>query len=307
MAEDKSTHNLVPGWWLKLPPNVRGALWVTFGSVCFALSDVIVKSLGKEFHPVELAFFRYSVGLLILMPVFVRMGWSGLATKKIHLHILRLILATTAQLGVFLSVIHLYLADATALGFSRPLFTTIIAVIVLSEIVTWRRWMATLIGFAGVLIMVRPGSGELDPIAIIAIISALIFAASNIVIRIMAPTEPPNRILFYYQLGGAILFAGPAWWFWVQPAGVEWLLMFLIGVLTTLGIMGFVRAFSIGQANAIGPIEYSRLIFAALFGYFLFSEIPSIWTGIGAVIIIAATIYITREEMQAGRRQGPQA
>ncbi len=167
-----------------------------------------------------------------------------------------------------MSVIHLSLADATAISFSRPLFATIFAIFLLKELVSKRRWSATIVGFGGVIIMVRPGLDGSDPVALIAVGAALTFSIANVMIRMMSTTEPPNRILFYYHLGGTIIFAIPTAMFWTQPVGIEWLLLVAIGVLTTIGMIGFVRAFSEGEMNAVGPMEYIRLVYAALLGFF---------------------------------------
>ncbi len=281
-----------------MPGNIRGIVWLSIGAFLFSVTDVIVKQLGKKFDPTELALFRYGIGMIILAPVFIKMGVAELKTQRIGLHIVRMSLAMAAQLGIFITVINMPLADATAIYFSKPLFTTVVAVIFISEVVSGRRWMATIVGFIGVVIMIQPGANTINPIALIAVASALAFATANVLIRVLARTEPPNRILFYYHIGGIIVFTGPAIWFWTMPVGIEWVLLISIAVLTTLGMTCFVRAFSVGEANAVGPIEYIRLIYAALFGYFLFNEIPSIWTGLGAILIVASAIYIARDEAQ---------
>ena len=301
MPDIPSQNRLVSAW-LRLPGNLRGVIWITVGSLAFAFNDGVIKHLGSKFDPVQLAFARYLVGLIILGPVFISMGKSGLSTKRFGLHMTRLIIACIAQIGVFYAVIHLYLADATAIAFSRPLFTTIVAVFLLSELVSARRWVATVVGFAGVMIMVRPGHAGFDPVALIAIVSALTFAVANVLIRLMSNTEPPNRILFYYHAGGAVIFLGPALWAWQTPVGMEWFMLALIGVLTTIGMTGFVRAFSVGEANAVGPMEYIRLIYAAIIGYGFFAEVPSLWTFVGAFVIIASALYIARDE---SRRPAP--
>lgn len=295
MPDTRSQNRMVSAW-LRLPGNLRGVIWIVMGSLAFALNDGVIKYLGHKFDPFQLAFVRYLIGLVILSPVFARMGISGLGTRRLGLHLTRLVMACTAQVGVYYTVIHLHLADATAIAFSRPLFTTIIAVFLLSELVSARRWAATSVGFAGVLLMVRPGHAGVDPVALIAVGSALTFAVANVLIRMLSRTEPPNRILFYYHAGGMLVFLGPAMWVWRVPTGLEWVMLVLIGVLTTIGMIGFVRGFSAGEANAVGPIEYIRLIFAATIGYVFFAEIPSLWTMTGAVIIIASALYITREE-----------
>lgn len=291
-----SLRSRLTGKWLALPGNLRGIVLISVGTVLFALTDIVVKTLGNSFHPFQLSLFRYVVGFLMLAPIFLSLGTTGLKTGRIGLHLGRLVLATLAQLGFFISVINLTLADATALMFSKPLFTTIVAVIILSELVTARRWIATAVGFTGVVIMMRPGSGVIDPVVLIAVGAALAFAMANVLIRLMSPTEPPNRILFYYHVGGIALLAVPAMVVWKMPVGIEWGLLSLVGVLTTLGMICWVRAFSVGEANAIGPMEYIRLIYAGLLGYFLFGEIIDIWTLVGGTIIVGSTLYIARDE-----------
>jgi drug/metabolite transporter (DMT)-like permease len=281
-----------------MPGNLRGIVWITLGTIALALTDILLKILGQTIHPFELSFFRYVIGFVLLAPVFWRMGRVGLATRRKGLHAARLFLATIGQTGIFIAVVNLKLADATAFWFSKPLFTTVAAVFILSELVPPRRWIATIAGFIGVVIMMRPGTGVIDPYVLIAIGAAFSMALANILIRLMAPTEPPNRILFYYHIGGILLLAPPALWHWKTPVGLEWFLILCIGFGTMLGMICFVRGFSVGEANTLGPIEYVRLIYAGLIGYFLFGETIDIWTVGGGAIIVGAALFIAREESQ---------
>ena len=282
--------------WMKLPPNVRGILWLVMGSLAFSINDLFVKSLGESMSPFQMAFFRYGIGFLIMAPVFLRMGTVGLKTSRPGIHGARLIIACIAQVGVYTAVVYLPLADATALAFSRILFTTIVAVIVLREVVSGGRWTATFAGFVGVIIMVRPG-GDIDPIALVAIGGACTFAVANVMIRLMSTTEPPNRILFYYQAGGILVFLPPTVLLWQTPPDlVSWLMALAIGILTAVGMIGFIRGFAVGEASVIGPTEYIRLIFAAGFGLLIFGEVPDGWTIAGALIIVACTSFIARME-----------
>lgn len=289
--------------WLRLPPNLRGILWITIGTILFALNDVVIKTLGRTIHPFELAFFRYTTGMIFLSPIFVRVGVDHLRTRRLWIHMLRLVMATTAQVGVLVSVINMPLANVTALAFSRILFTTLVAVLLLKELVTRQRWIATFIGFVGVLVIVRPGAEGIDPIALIALASALTFAIANVMIRMMSTTEPPVRIMFYYHAGGTLIFVLPALWVWTWPVGWDWLLIAAIGALTTLGMAVYIRGFSVGEASVIGPMEYVRLIYAAILGYVIFSEVPDALTLVGALTIVGATSYIARLEAKAGSKK----
>jgi drug/metabolite transporter (DMT)-like permease len=243
-----------------------------------------------------MAFFRYGIGFALMVPFFVKMGRSNLKTRRPGIHIVRLVLACIAQVGVYTSVVYLPLADATALAFSRILFTTLIAVIFLRELVSGSRWAATFAGFGGVIVMIRPG-GEIDPVVFIAIGAACTFAIANVLIRIMSTTEPPNRILFYYQAGGLLVFLPPTLFLWQSPPDLlSWLMTVAIGFLTAVGMIGFIRGFAVGEASVIGPTEYIRLVFAAALGFVIFGETPDFWTIAGAVIIVGATSFIARLE-----------
>ena len=275
--------------------NFRGVLWLSAGTFFLATVDVFIKTVGLKFHPIEIIFFRYATGLLVLTPVFVHMGWENLRTTKFGLHCTRMVFAFTSNFLLIISVIYLSLADATAYMFSKPLFTTLVAVILLGEVVKTHRWIATAVGFGGVLIILRPGSASMDLTAILAILSSLTFAITNVLNRMLSKTEPTNRIMFYYHLFGVALFLGPTIWVWQMPIGKEWFLLTSLGVLSTAALFCFLRAFAVGEASAVGPAENMRLVYAALFGFFLFSEIPSILTILGATIIIASTYYISRQ------------
>jgi len=283
-------------YWAGLPNNFRGILWLSLGAFLFVIVDLLVKSTDGKFSPFQFSLVRYSIGFIIMVPWFMKLGRKGLRTERLKLHIFRMSLAFMAQLGIFFTIIYMPLADATAFMFSKPLFTTVVAVFILSEVVGGRRWIATLVGFCGVLVMVRPGSETMDPVAFIAVGAAVTFAVANVLIRKLSTTEPPFRILYYYHLGGSLVFAVPAFLVWETPVGVEWLSMLGIGVITTIGMFCYVRAFGIGEANAVAPAENLRLIYATFFGIVLFSEIPSTWTMIGASVIVAATYYIARIE-----------
>jgi drug/metabolite transporter (DMT)-like permease len=287
--------------WVRLPANAQGALWVTVGTVIFAANDTLIKTLGGTIHPIEMVFFRYCVGALILVPVFWRARSDLMTTRRLPLHIARGIIAGIGQAGSFYAVVHLLLVDATAVQFSRPLFMTFLAIFILGETVGWRRWVATLVGFGGVIVMLRPGYTGLDIAWGVALATALIFAVAMILIRKLSQTESATRILFFYHLTGLSFFLLPAVWVWRTPVGIEWLLLFLIGLLTTIAMVCFVRGLTVGEASIVGPMEYTRLIYAAILGYLLFAEVPVIWTWVGAAIIVASAIYIARREAFATR------
>ena len=279
-----------------LTPNMQGAVLVLCGTFFFVLTDIVVKFTGKSIHPAQMSLFRYGIGFVLLAPLFIRTGRARLQTKRLKLHFFRAIIASVGQAGVYYAVIHLHLADATAMTFTRPLFLTILAILILKEVVGSHRWAATVIGFSGVIVMMRPFGGEVDIAWGVALFTAFLFAAGLIMIRVLGRDDPPGTILFWYHIFGVLIFAGPAAYVWVDPTPLEWVQLCLIATSTAIGMNFFVRGFSVGESSLMGTMEYTRLVFAALTGYFIFSEIPDIWTGVGAAIIVSATIYITRHE-----------
>lgn len=288
--------------WHALPGNLRGALWISIGSLLFALNDGLVKYLGGTIPVFELTFVRYVMGFLLLSPMFLRAGQASWRTERLGIHLVRALIASLAQAGAYYAVVHIALADATGIGFSRALWLTALGVILLKEVVGWRRWAATAVGFVGVLIMVRPGGQGLDPAWLVALAASLGFALSMSVIRLLSRTEPGARILFYYQLTGMTIFVVPAILVWRMPVGIEWPLILGIGVLTAGAMACFVRGFAAGEASVLAPMEYTRLIYAAAIGFFVFGELPTVWTWAGASLIVGATLYIARREAVRQRR-----
>jgi len=277
--------------------NAQGAFWLIIGSVIFSFTDAAVKATGLRFDPIQMALFRYVVGLVVIAPWLIRGGRASWRTGRLGLHFLRAMVAGVGQAMVYYAVIHLYLADATAVAFTRPLFLTFLAVLLLGETVGWRRWVATAFGFLGVLVMVRPGQVGFDVAWAVALVSAALFAVGIVCIRRLSTTEPVLRILFYYHVFGIALFAVPAAVVWETPDLTGLGMLVLIGVLTAAAMACYVHAFSVSEASVIGPLEYIRLIWAALIGFFMFAEIPSVWTWVGAVMIVASALYIARLAM----------
>lgn len=281
--------------WQRLPANARGAIWILAGCLVWACNDALVKAVGRDIHPLQIAFIRYSVGIVCLSPIILRLGTAGLKTTRPGFHAGRIVIAMAGQLLAYYAIINMVLADVTALNFTRPLFVTLLAAILLGEAVSTKRWAATMVGFMGMLIMVRPGHSAFDPVSLAAIGSAFLFSVSLVMVRIVAPTEPPARILIYYHIGAAVICAVPAMLLWHQPTALQWGLLVAIGVMTTIGMWCFVSGYSVGESSIVGPIEYTRLIFATAIGFVVFAELPGAWAVSGALIIVAAALVIARE------------
>lgn len=291
--------------WLNLPANLRGALWVILSCLCIASMSALVKTLGARLDSFELAFFRAAFGLAGVLPFALAAGAGVLRSRHHGLLLARGILGTLAMMSGFFALTRLPLADATAITFTSPLFLTVLAALVLHETVRQRRWSATACGFLGVLIMLRPGDGVLEPAALAALFGALCIALVRLLIKRLAVTEKPLTIIVWFGLISTGMTALPAALVWQTPTLAELGLLVLLGGLANVTQVCMIRGYRIGEASALAPFEYFRLPFAAAYGYVLFAELPDLYTLLGASIIVGSTLYIARREARLGRRQPP--
>ena len=291
--------------WLVLTGNARGAIWIVLASVLFSIMAAMIKIVGARLHSLEIGFFRCAFGLLVILPFMVRAGPAVFRTEQPFMHLWRGLLGTTAMFCGFYALTHLPLADATAISFANSLFMIVLAVLFLGETVRWRRWSATAVGFLGVLIMVGPGGHGLDLPMAAALFGTLCVATVSVVIKKLSATEAPLSILFSFGIVSTLLSAVPAILVWQTPTLRELLALLLIGAIGTAGQSCGIRGFRAGEATAVAPFDYFRLLFAGLFGYLLFGDVPTPQTLMGAGLIVASTLYIARREAVLARLPAP--
>ncbi|MDX1540786.1 MAG: DMT family transporter [Geminicoccaceae bacterium] len=289
--------------WSALPDNVRGAAWILLSCLFFSSMAAIVKLLGSRLDSLQLSFFRALFGFLSILP-FV--AWGGLAavrTTRLGLHVSRGLLGATGMLCGFYAITHLSLAEATAIGFTKPLFMVVLAALILGEVVRARRWTATAIGFIGVLVMARPIGASVEVAALVALIGAFAAATVSLLIKRLSATEGPLTILFYLGLVSSAVTLPLALIVWRQPSVLELALMAVAAAFASLAQVCMIRGFRIGEASALAPFDYARLPLAAGFGFLLFGEVPDLFTFAGAGLIVASTLYIARREATLGKRE----
>jgi drug/metabolite transporter (DMT)-like permease len=294
--------NAVRRHWDALPAAARAAALMLIGSLLFSIMGAIVKLLGQRLDSFQLAFFRCFFGFAAILPfVLLERGHHVFRTTHPWGHLLRGAVGVGAMVAGFYATTRLPLTDSTALSFTAPLFMILTAIFLLGEKVRWRRGLATLAGFIGVLVMVRPDSGSLDEAAVVGLFGAFLVALSTTLIKRLSATENALTILVYFGLFSTLLTAPPAWLVWRPLDAAELALLALIGILGAIGQFCQVRAFALGELTAVAPIDYSRLVFAGIMGYLLFAELPDRYTLVGALIIVGSTLYIAYREAHLSR------
>ena len=286
-----------------VPAPVKGALWMLVSAAALAGLTGVVRHMSAGLHPFEIAFFRSFFGLLILAPWLMRSGLGVLRTKRLGLYTLRCALGVATMLMWFTAISMVPLADAVALGFTSPLFVILGAALFLGEVVRGRRLGATLCGFAGALIILRPGSGVLDLGAVLVLLSAVTLAGANLSVKELSRTEPVQAIVTYMVIFMVPLTFIPALLVWQTPTPAQLAELIGLAAVATVGNYAMTRAVAVADASAVMPYDYARLPFAALIGFFVFGETSDAATWIGAGVIAVASLYLAHHESKAEQRR----
>jgi drug/metabolite transporter (DMT)-like permease len=284
-----------------LPPNIRGALWMTFAAAMFSVMSVAVRYLSGEIPPIEMVAARCIVAILTVGPWLMRRGIAGLRAHRKGLLALRAVITAVAVFCWFYALGQMKLADAVALHFTLPLFGVVLAVVMLHEKVGIHRWSATVIGFLGVLVVLRPGMAEISLAALAVLVSAALYAVASIQSKILMRTENAGIIVFYMNAYIITFIAVPLALQWVTPTPWQLALLIAVGGCNTLAQLAIQKAFDAGEASAVLPFDFLRLPITALAGFALFSEVPDIWTALGAIIIFGSAYYIAWRERRRGK------
>ena len=273
----------------------------------FGLMAVAIKLASTSLHTFEIAFFRNFFGAIATVPLLVRHGPGLLRTTQLPRYVLRCVIGVIGMFCGFWAIGHLPIAQAVSLSYSTPLFVTIAAVFFLHEHVRARRWAAVLIGFVGVLIIVRPGSDAFSVRTLVAVVAAVFSALVSIQIKQLSYTEPADRIVVWTTLLWVPMSFGPALFVWQWPHGIAWLWVIAAGILGTTAHMLWTRAIKLGDVSALTPISFMQLPVVTVFGYLLFNEPLDRWTVIGAAIIFGANAYIAHREAKLARQHATTA
>lgn len=287
-----------------LPAPIQGALFMIGAAFCFCLMNVMIREASQHLHILQVLFFRNFFAATAILPLVLRAGLgTSLRTGHFKLHLSRALVGITAMYLWFYAVTLLPLAEATALNFTVPLFATAGAALVLGETVRLRRWSATIIGFVGVLIIIRPGFQELTPAMALPVAAALFMAMAALMVKRLSDTETPLTMVLYMNLFMVPISFVPALFVWSWPPLITWLEVIAVGALGAYAQILIAKGFQRADASMVMPFDYSRLPFIALLAYLVYGEVPDLWTWVGAGVIAASAIYIARREAQVARER----
>jgi len=289
------------GWWRAATPNMRGSLLMIAAFAAFAVMMTLIKLAGGRVPLPQILIVRQLVMTLILALMVGRALPRIMHTSRPGLQFLRGTFSLGAMLCGFTALIYLPMAEATALGFAQVLFVTLLAILILGEVVDRRRWIALALGFAGVIIMLRPTGEAMNGYALLAILGALFGAGITISVRVLGHTERTETILFWQGAVVLLALGMPAIFMWTHPTPTEWALMIGIGIVGTAGQWLVTRAYQMGEASALAPLDFVRLLLATASGYLVFAEIPNLVTIIGATLVAGGTVYTMRHNAGARR------
>jgi drug/metabolite transporter (DMT)-like permease len=289
-----------------LSPTGRALLLAAAAGLCFSMLNALLRALAQNIHPFEAQFLRYFSGLLILLPLILKNGMVQYMPQNIRGQFTRGGLHTLALVFWFIALPKIPLANMTAIGFSTPLFVMLGAYLFLREPMRWERWIATGLGFGGVLIVVGPqfavsGSGDAANSGwyhLMMLASAPLFAGSFLVTKALTRYETTGTIMVWQAITVSLLSLPLALLHWTMPSAWQAAGFLLSGVLGTAGHYFLTQAFQTTDISATQSLKFLDLVWSALMGWLLFSDVPTVNAIIGGVLISAATIWVARREAQ---------
>jgi len=275
----------------------RGIALILASTVFLGASDVTAKYLSATLPSIEIAWIRFLVFALIMSPAMVPGSpLYALRSQRPGLQAMRGVALLGSSLFFISGLRFLPIAEASATGFVAPLFVTALSIVFLGETVGVRRWLATAVGLIGVLIILRPGTGAFHPAAFFPIVSALAWACTLIMTRMMSGRDHAITTMTYSSIVGVCILSALVPFVWVAPSWHDILFGIFIGLASTAGQWIVVLAFRYADASVLAPFSYTQLLWVSILGFVIFGEMPDIWTVTGAVFIVGSGLYTAHRE-----------
>jgi len=282
-------------------PATSGAAWMILAACLLGALSALVRFIAADLHPFEIAFFRNFAQFALMLPWVAMAGLGAMRTGRVWAHVRRSGFGIVAMLVWFSVLPMMPIAEATAISFSAPLFTTAGAALFLGEQVGPRRWAATAAGFLGVLLIIRPGFAEVGLAQIMALLAAVLIAGAMLSNKSLAKTESPNAMVVWMGLFMSLFSIGPALTVWHWPTGDTWWWLLALGFVATAAHLAINRAFANGDASFIAPFGFAQLPFVAVLGFMAYGEVPDVWTWAGALVIFTSGAYTAHREAKVSR------
>ena len=289
--------------WRALPPPLQATVLMVIAMAFFTSMSVFIRLAAQDVHPLVVVFFRNFLALLLLLPWLMNQGVSTLRTQRLGLFATRAAINVVGMAAGFIALTLIPLAEATALGFTAPLWATIGAVVILGEVIRLRRIAALVLGFIGVIIVLRPGVEAVSVGSVLALSHAFLIAITTLIVKRLTATESPTTIVIWMVLMQSPLSLLAALYVWEWPTLITWLWLWCLAGAGTLGHLCWTRAFSIADVSQLQPFEFIKLPMIAVFAYLVFAELPTLWTWLGGTVIFASTAYISVREANLARQR----
>lgn len=275
---------------------LRGIALMVVSTLAFSGMHTTIKHVSGDVDTFIIVFFRNLFGFVALLPLFLRHGFSPLRTQRIGTHALRVIINFASMAMFFYALSITPLAEVAALTFSAPIFATLLAIFIFKEAVGLNRWVAIAIGFAGTVVVLRPGFEAINHGALLAVGAALLWGTAVMVIKDLGRTDSPLTITVYMVLLLIPISLVPALFVWEWPTWSQLGWLSLVGIFGSIGHLLLNHALKQAPTNVVMPIDFARLIWVAIFGYFLFAEVPDIFVWVGGAMIFASGLWIAHSE-----------
>ena len=282
----------------RLSASQRGILWMLLTMLLFATTNVIAKYLAEDYAIPQVVWARFTFYALFLVLLLRRRLPAAMATKRPGLQLARSVLMICVSTLYFTTLHIMPLADASAVLHTSPLLITAFSAPLLGERVSFRRWLAVAIGFAAVLVVIRPGADVLRLVVIVPLTAVSLQALFEIATRILGRTEPTLTTVVYTPLVGTVVVSAVVPFFWLAPRPEDWGLMVALGLLSLVSQFTLIKAYEAAPAATVASFAYTGLIWATLYGFLVFSQLPDFWTVLGATIVCASGLYIFRDEQR---------
>lgn len=288
----------------------RGIAAFCFSALLFSAMYAVVKHLGHRFPTIQVQFFRGLIALILMMPIFAVQGFDLMRTRRPWGHASRSLAGIASMFCTFMAFAHLPLADVTALLFAMPLFVTALSMPLLGEPVGWRRWIAVIVGFVGVLVILQPVAitgGDIHWLYFLPLLAAFLYSLATIALRQLGATERTMTTVFYFTLSVTVVTGLLLPFNWRTPVGTEWLWLIAVGVFGGVAQIFLVMSYRYAPAAIAAPFEYTALVWTILFGIIFWEEMPTATMLAGAGVVIGAGLFILYRETRRQRQEKPDA